>query len=111
MTSLNPSPSSGTHTAGGPSKRLRSRSFRGRSGLSLIIVQLDRIKVEITEKIAKKDITDIDSHILRHLLPQEKGENTKSIQREVEAGHMINIAAVKDTIMIMTDTITKGGDD
>ncbi len=75
----------------------------------LIIVQLDRIRVEITEKVAEKDITDIDGHLRHHLLPQEKGENTKSIKRGVEAGHMINIAAiVKDTMMI--DTLTKGGD-
>lgn len=73
----------------------------------LIIVQLDRRLVEITEKVAD---TDIDGHLL-HLPPhQEKGENTKSIKRGVEAGHMINIAAVKDTMKMMIDTLTKGGD-
>ena len=79
--------------------------------LLLIIVQVDRRLVEITEKVAEKDITDIDAH-LHHLLPQEKGENTKSIKSEVEeAGHMINIAAiVKDTMKMMIDTLTKGGD-
>ncbi len=75
--------------------------------LLLIIVHLDRRLVEITEKVAD---TDIDGHV-HHLLPQEKEENTKSIKRGVEAGHMINIAAtVKDTTMMMIDTLTKGGD-